>query len=209
MIVYSHNWPNYFLIMAPGPGKRNIDKLNDEDLIGIYSSSGNIDVLGVLFERYIDLVYGVCLKYYKNRERSRDGVMDIFEKLVHTLRGNKVNNFRSWLYVLTKNHCLMDLRSEGSRQLVNMDDYDHLIMENGDDLHPIDKEGGIIDEVLEYCIEKLKKEQQSCVRLFYFENRCYNDIAEMLGLEEKKVKSYLQNAKRNLKICMEENYEKG
>ncbi|HKL66918.1 MAG TPA: sigma-70 region 4 domain-containing protein, partial [Bacteroidales bacterium] len=94
------------------------------------------------------------------------------------------------------------------RKTVNIDDYGNFVMENNPELHPIDKGGHNIDDLLEYCIEKLKNEQKSCVRLFYFDNKCYRDIAARMGLEEKKVKSYLQNAKRNLKICMEENYEK-
>ena len=65
---------------------------------------------------------------------------------------------------------------------------------------------GCLDIALENCIEKLKGEQKKCIQQFYFENKCYNEIARNLLLDEKKVKSHLQNAKRNLKLCLEEKH---
>jgi RNA polymerase sigma factor (sigma-70 family) len=196
--------------MGLGLQKIKNKNLSDEQLIDDYLSSGKPDALGILYSRYIDLVYGVCLKYFKNRERSQDAVMEIFEKLVIELERHKVENFRSWLYVLTKNHCLMELRSSKKdiHKVINIEDHGYLFMENDFQMHPVDKSDINNDEVLEKCIEQLKEDQRNCVRLFYYDNKCYREIAEKLKMDEKKVKSHLQNAKRNLKICMEKNYEK-
>ncbi len=196
--------------MALGLQKKQNENRNDGELINDYLSSGKLDSLGILYGRYIDLVYGVCLKYFKNRERAKDAVMEIFEKLVTELEKHKVENFRSWLYVLTKNYCLMELRSSKKdiNKVVNIEDHQYLFMENSFQMHPVDKENINNDEILEKCIDQLKEDQRNCIRLFYFENRCYREIAGLLKMDEKKVKSHLQNAKRNLKICMEENYEK-
>jgi RNA polymerase sigma-70 factor (ECF subfamily) len=76
-------------------------------------------------------------------------------------------------------------------------------MESGQELHPIDEDGSEINTALKKCIENLKKEQKRCIELFYYNNKCYNEIALILNMDEKKVKSHLQNAKRNLKICLE------
>ena len=196
--------------MALGLQKKKNENRNDGELIGDYLSSGKLDSLGILYGRYIDLVYGVCLKYFKNREKSKDAVMEIFEKLVTELGKHKVENFRSWLYVLTKNYCLMELRSSKKEinKVINIEDHSYLFMENDFQMHPVDTGDINNDEVLEKCIEQLKEAQKKCIRLFYYENKCYREIAGLLEMDEKKVKSHLQNAKRNLKICMEENYEK-
>jgi RNA polymerase sigma-70 factor (ECF subfamily) len=82
-----------------------------------------------------------------------------------------------------------------------------IFMENEQELHPIDGDSSEINKALEDCIERLREEQKSCIRLFYYENRCYSEIAVNLALDEKKVKSHLQNGKRNLKICLEEKNE--
>jgi RNA polymerase sigma-70 factor (ECF subfamily) len=151
------------------------------------------------------LVYGVCLKYLRNRDESMDAVMQIFEKLIIELPKHRIENFRSWLHVVTKNYCLMQLRSNRTNtERINEWITDSLVfMETSQELHPIDEGEPDLGNALVDCIEKLKGEQKECIQQFYYENRCYNEIAMNLGLEEKKVKSYLQNAKRNLKLCLE------
>ncbi|HUX97839.1 MAG TPA: sigma-70 family RNA polymerase sigma factor [Bacteroidales bacterium] len=182
---------------------------SDEELISHFTLSGDLDLLGDLYTRYMPLVYGVCLKYLKNREESSDAVMQIFEKLISEIPKQRIENFRSWLHVVTKNYCLMQLRSEKSKK-ERFDEWLNdpvIFMENSYSIHPIDEDRTDIDKKLSDCIDNLKKEQKECILLFYFENKCYKEIASTKGLDENKVKSYLQNAKRNLKICLEEKNE--
>ena len=176
----------------------------DEELLRLFDQNGSLDTLGELYSRYMHLVYGVSLKYLASREDAKDVVMQIFEKLITDLPGKEVRNFKSWLYVLTKNHCLMQIRSKKSAD-GRMEGYkiEQEFMESEQALHPIDKEDHSVEEALKNCIEQLKSEQKQCIELFYYEKLCYQEIAERLGMNEKKVKSYLQNGKRNLKICLE------
>ena len=187
-------------------------KYNDEPeefLLKEYQSSGNLEVLGNLYSRYMHLVYGVCLKYLQNRDDAKDAVMQIFEKLITEVRQHDIKHFKSWLYVLTKNFCLMQLRSQKTTdRRINNYKMDHVkSVESLLELHPIDKEDAEKDLPLKECLEKLNEEQQICIHLFYFENKCYREIAEFLNMDEKKVKSHLQNGKRNLKICLENRNE--
>jgi RNA polymerase sigma-70 factor (ECF subfamily) len=130
--------------------------------------------------------------------------MQIFEKLITDLPRHEVKNFKSWLYVLTKNHCLMEIRSRKSadHRLEGLKT-EQEFMESEGELHPIDREDNSIEDALKECIEQLKSEQKECIELFYYQKHCYQEIAEKLHMEEKKVKSYLQNGKRNLKLCLE------
>ncbi|MFC2098514.1 RNA polymerase sigma factor [Bacteroidota bacterium] len=183
---------------------RNNDK-EDSILLEEYRGTGDLEILGDLYSRYMHLVYGLCLKYLQNRDDAGDAVMQIFEKLIVEIGRHEINNFKSWLYVLSKNFCLMQIRSEKTKER-KMDlwvkDQDES-MESPPEMHPIDEEGMEQHSALSECIEKLKDEQKDCVQLFYYQNWSYRQIAEILHLEEKKVKSHLQNAKRNLKICLE------
>ena len=183
-------------------------KKTDEELLAEFSSSGNLEVLGELYSHYMHLVYGVCLKYLKERDESKDAVMQIFEKLITEIPKQKIENFRSWLFVVTRNYCLMQLRSlKSQEQRLNEWAIDPAVfMENGIGLHPIDEDGVEMETALSDCIKRLKNEQGECIRLFYYENKCYNEIALSLKIDEKKVKSHLQNAKRNLKLCLEEKH---
>ena len=191
-------------------GKKSI-KRTETELIKEFSASGDLELLGELYSDYMHLVYGVSLKYLKNREAAMDAVMQIFEKLIAEIPKQRIDNFRSWLHVVTKNFCLMQLRSEKAegKRFTDWTIDPGNFMEKETYLHPIDREDSGDDKELADCIEKLKDEQKECIRQFYYEDRCYSEIAMNLGIDEKKVKSHLQNGKRNLKICMEEKNERG
>jgi len=177
--------------------------LTDEELIGLYKKTGELDIVGELYNRYTALTFGVCLKYLKDREESRDAVMQIFEKLMVSLKEHEINQFKGWLYVTARNHCLMQLRAKKGK---NFEELSPFIMETGGDGHL--QEGPEIEtnlSKLEKCIDGLGNEQKQCVQLFYLEQKCYKDITETTGFDLNKVKSHIQNGKRNLKICMERN----
>jgi RNA polymerase sigma factor (sigma-70 family) len=175
----------------------------DEELLGLYKKSEELAIIGELYNRYTALIYGVCLKYLKDREESKDAVMQIFERLIVSLKEHEVNLFRPWLYVTARNYCLMQLRSKKGK---NFEEISPFLMENGINEHlegGPDVEGNL--SKLSKCIEELGNEQKQCVQLFYLEQKCYKEITESTGFDMNKVKSFIQNGKRNLKICMEKN----
>lgn len=166
-----------------------------------YRNGGDTNVLGDLYQRYMELVYGVCLKYLKDDENARDAVISIYEELVVKLRKYEVQNFKAWVYQLSKNHCLMQLRSEKKFKKA---DTDVSIMQNEDEVHL----NGVMEKEehfkhMYYCLEKLVPEQKLVVELFYLQGKCYNEIADTTGIEWNKVRSFIQNGRRNLKICMD------
>jgi RNA polymerase sigma-70 factor (ECF subfamily) len=185
--------------------RKNDRELSDGELLARFNGGGDLKALGELYSRYMHLVYGVCLKYLRNREESRDAVMNIFEKMASEPGKHSPDNFRAWLYVVTRNHCLMKLRSAAAdrSKFEEWATDNEIFMESEAILHPVDREGIETDTALRECIEKLTGLQKESIELFYFKNKCYREIAERLGADEKKVKSLLQNGKRNLKICLE------
>ncbi len=175
----------------------------DMELLRLYKESGELSHWGELYARYTSLVYGVCLKYLKDRDEAKDAMMQLFEKLVATLLTHDVENFKSWLYVTTRNHCLMQLRARKGKY---QQEFSPGLVENQFLLH-LDEEPEMEQNLskLEKCIDQLVNDQQQCVRLFYLQEKCYRDITGLTGFDLNKVKSYIQNGKRNLKICMEQN----
>ncbi|GAA4310089.1 sigma-70 family RNA polymerase sigma factor [Compostibacter hankyongensis] len=175
---------------------------DDETLIRGYKSSGELSYLGRLYERYMPLVYGVCLRYFEE-EAAKDAVMQVFELLVEKLRQHEVRHFRSWLHVLTRNYCLMQLRSARGKGIQERADAADLV-EKADFSHPEDGVSPEADlQAMERCMDTLPEEQRRSVDLFYLKEKSYKEIAALTGYEPKKVKSYIQNGRRNLKICIE------
>jgi RNA polymerase sigma factor, sigma-70 family len=175
----------------------------DEDLLKNYQSSGDQNLLAALYLRYTDWVYGACLKYLKDTEAAKDATLSIYEELIVKLKTHHVENFKSWLYVVAKNYCLMQLRKSKQHMVVELpgavmqtEDFSHLdsVLEKENEL-----------KRLENCIGTLNDEQNAVIKLFYLENKCYNEITNITGLDWNKVRSLIQNGRRNLKICMEEN----
>ena len=174
---------------------------SDAELLVQYQQSGNLAVLGDLYNRYMELVYGVCLKYLKEPEDAQDSVMGIFEELVTKLQKHQVDNFKSWLYTMAKNHCLMRLRAGKKMTTTKIAD-DH--MQSEENLHlqdVLDREEHF--RQLEYCMGQLAIDQRRVIELFYLKGKCYNEIVAETGLDWNNVRSFIQNGRRNLKICME------
>lgn len=181
---------------------------DDSELLALYRRSGDVAHLGELYGRYMELIFAVCFKYLKDEEESKDAVMHIFEKITRDLLHQHVTNWKSWIHVVAKNYCLMQLRSkkyhiEQSMVVLKDDEED---MEFASDEH----HNGINDkeltlQAMEKCIHQLPEEQKICIDLFYLKQRSYKEIVDITGYDASKVKSYIQNGKRNLKICVEKN----
>ncbi|HLY68186.1 MAG TPA: sigma-70 family RNA polymerase sigma factor [Puia sp.] len=174
---------------------------DDQELIARYKQSGDLKTLGDLYQRYMELVFGACLKYLKDEEKAKDATMSIFEELIIKAKRYEIKNFKSWLYTLSKNYCLMQLRSP---KYLSLKDLDIERMQLTEEVHlngVFDKEDQL--NQVQDCLETLVPEQKTTVSLFYLENKCYKEISEITGLDWNKIRSQIQNGRRNLKICME------
>lgn len=174
-------------------------KLTDEDLVVAYSEKPSRQIIQVLFERYGHLVLGLCMKYMKQIENAEDSCSIIFEKLPNLLSKHEIRYFKSWLYQVSRNECLMILRKKNI-PTVNVEG---LSIKSEDEVDSNEQQLFLMENAL----QTLKKEQKEAVILFYLEELSYQQISELKGWDIKTVKSYIQNGKRNLKIKMEENHE--
>jgi RNA polymerase sigma factor (sigma-70 family) len=177
------------------------DTASDQELVTAYRQSSDLKILASLYQRYMDLLYAVCLKYLREPETAKDAVMNIFEELAKKLLKHEVAHFKGWVYALAKNHCLMQLRSSGR---VKVQAFDPENMQSAEELHlnaVMEKEQHL--DLLSKCMETLSADQKSVIGLFYLENKCYKEIETITGLDFNKVRSQIQNGRRNLKICME------
>lgn len=184
---------------------KDIQSLSDNELIIRYKKNGDNALVGELYKRYSHLVYGVCLKYLKNEDESKDAVLQIFENLLNDLKKHDIANFKSWLHSVARNHCLMFLRKQQTQQKrVNEYEATYQHEESFDTPFTIhDKEQKeVMLTKLEEALAHLKDEQRICIELFFLKEKCYNEVAEITGYDIKKVKSYIQNGKRNLANIM-------
>lgn len=176
-------------------------QLSDEELVLKFRNEGSSDIIGEIYKRYGHLVMGTCMKYLKNRADAEDMTMTLFEKLPHKLANHTIERFKSWLYMVTKNECLMLLRKKGhlSAEITKE-------LEAKEELQLVEAKE-VQYELLEEAIKELKEDQRKCIELFYIESKSYQEITSLLQLDLKKVKSAIQNGKRNLKLILENRNE--
>ena len=174
----------------------------DEELLTLYRNSGRTDYFGRLYDRYIPLVYGLCLKYLKDEDEAQDAVMQLFEELVPKVLKHDIQTFRTWLYTVSRNHCMQILRHK--ERMVQVE-FKSDFMESDEVLYLLDEEddNGEHIQALQHCMEKLTEQQRMSIIYFFNEGLSYADIVDTTGYPLAKVKSYIQNGKRNLKICIE------
>lgn len=175
--------------------------IEDKELLQNFYADRNNEWLGILLQRYTLLLLGVCMKYLKNEEEAKDAVQQVFLKSITELHKYKVDYFKSWLYMVAKNHCLMKLRDKGktpveiNEQMLSTPD------ESDTKSNYIEKDITLTN--METALQQLNKEQQQCVTLFYLQKKSYSEITEETGYSLLQVKSYIQNGKRNLKILLQ------
>lgn len=177
------------------------EKLDDKVLLQHFYEDGDNEWLGILLERYTLLLFGVSMKYLKNEEEAKDSVQQIFLKVLHELQKYKVEYFKSWLYMVTKNHCLMKLRDK-NRLSAGLNENLLAMPQEEDEKIKLRSKDVQLDN-LETAIGQLNEEQKVCITLFYLQKKSYQEVSEQTGFEMMKVKSNIQNGKRNLKILLE------
>jgi len=173
--------------------------VNDEELVHQFSLSHQDEIIDEFFERYIHLVFGLCIKYLKNEEQARDMAMIIFEDLAGKLQKFEIKHFKSWLYTVARNACLMELRKK--KHEIPLEESKIIFfghVENEEILHLSD-EKSIQENAIVLKMAKLSSDQRTCLDMMYFQNQSYRDIAEKTGFSLKQVKSHIQNGKRNLR----------
>jgi RNA polymerase sigma factor (sigma-70 family) len=176
----------------------------DEELLAAYLRTGMARYLGDLYERYLPMVYGVCLKILKDPGKAEDATMGIYEVLDKKVREHPVTSFRGWLYVLARNYCIMEWRKNqrhhvdlyAPEQFGQWDVAEEMAEPEMDDMRNKNK--------LQDCLNKLQALQRSCVQMFYYEDKSYKEIAELTREDVGKVRSCIQNGKRNLKLCLDD-----
>jgi RNA polymerase sigma factor (sigma-70 family) len=182
--------------------KDSFAHIEDKELLERFYSDGNNQWLGILLQRYTLLLLGLCMKYLKNEEEAKDCVQQVFLKAITELQKYKVEYFKSWLYMVAKNHCLMKIRDSHGKHAVEVtENMARQEDETGLKLELQEKDKTLT--LLELGLHELNEEQKQCVTLFYLQKKSYQQITDITGYSMLQVKSYIQNGKRNLKQIIE------
>ncbi len=178
-----------------------LSQLTDEELIARIKSTGDTSGFSVLYSRYAHILLGWCLRYLKEANSSEDAVMDIMQQLLENIQRYDIKNFKNWLFLVTRNHCYLKLKQKTEVLVDDISKIDSPEFMENDSINHLKTER--TEDALHEAIEALKGEQKECIVLFYFKKKSYKEIEEITGYDIKKVKSYIQNGKRNLRLSLQ------
>jgi RNA polymerase sigma factor (sigma-70 family) len=174
---------------------------SDEELIRRFLEDGNEQYMGVLYTRYRHLIYGVCLKKLRHEQESQDATTEIYERVLKGITQREIKNFKQWLYTIIHNHCMDKFR--GNKLKINPTENTYfennmaLFVENEAENRLYNNPTN--EDKIAQALQQLAPEQQTCIQLFYYEEKSYKEIAEITGYLPNKVKSYIQNGRIHLR----------
>lgn len=176
---------------------RDLDLTSDESIIRAYKQTRKKRLLGPLFKKYNEKLFGLAYYYLSERESAMDSVMETYEVVLKSIDNKEITYYKGWILSICKNICLKKIRD--GKQFSELKEVSDTFMENDADEVYNDE---TIEKVLE-LIPQLKENQKVCVEAFYLQSKSYEEISALYGMSFKEVKSHIQNGKRNLKILFE------
>lgn len=171
--------------------------LTDEELVQLYLSTQRNSYFEALYTRYCDKVFRKCLSFTKNKERAEDFTHDIFIRVVTKLAGFREQaKFSTWLYSVTYNYCMDQLRSPRQKEVYSDDPYQTFAeYTDGEDAEIAEMQAQRLNQALDY----LSPDERGLLMMKYQDEISIREIAEGQKLTESAVKMRLMRAKEKLR----------
>mgnify|MGYP000282243201 CR=1 FL=1 len=186
---------------------RDNDERDDEELVRAYQETQEQAAFAALSSRYLYKSYLVCLSYMKNEQDAEDAALDVWNSLPAKIKAHSIQQFKPWLYTVLRNHCFHLLKLAKRYQFVELTEKSGQEGVEFPHYDPLNEERDTY-ELLDEALEALDPEQRQCIVLFYFQDKSYRETARQMGVAEKKVKTLLQNGRRNLRNQLTKWHEK-
>jgi RNA polymerase sigma-70 factor (ECF subfamily) len=156
---------------------------------------------GELYDLYLPRVYGFCRKYSRTREEAEDRTAETFERALVAIKQYEDRNvpFSRWLLRIARNvihnHARRADRVMGVSDLSSLLDEDRHL-DDWDDAH-----------WLRLHVQALPDDQQEVVRLRFYEDQPFREVAARMGRSEGAVKQLLRRALRGLHLQIQQETE--
>lgn len=191
--------------MDNGQDTISLGTASDEALIELWREESDSEerrrLIGTLFERYQRKVALWCFRITGDREKATDLTQEVFMKLFENIQSFEANSrFSTWLYAITRNHCLNYVQKEGRRP--GRTSPDLLVDINDPDSESFTKALEIEEEhefLLELMEENLDEREKQVMILHYGHELTIAAVTRLLELDNPSgAKAYIVSAKRKL-----------
>lgn len=153
-----------------------------------------------LYKKFSSLLFGICLRYTKNRMEAEDVLQDVFVKIynnIHTYHND--GSFEGWLRRIAVNTSITNYRK--NLKHAYQDDIDDVVRMKDEPMMVQDLE--FTAEEMMGCIQKLPPGYKTVFNLYVVEGFMHKEIGDMLGIDVNTSKSQLSRAKTYLQKELE------
>ena len=188
--------------------KRGLENFSDEQLAELIAANRDEDVCDELFLRFRKKIYLWCFGFTHDRDEAVEMTQEIFIKIFANLsRFKGRSRLTTWVYRITRNHCLNRLERDRARwfqrleEQVELEIPDPAIQER---LRESELKG-VLGEILDSAATRMKKEELQAFILHYREGRTVREVTRLLGCENLTgARTLIQNARRKFHRLVEE-----
>ena len=165
--------------------------------------AGQLDQLGLLFERHKKPLYGYFYRLTSEANVSEDLVQNVFVRMIkykHTYKGD--GKFTTWMFHMARNLFVDHYKKEkkrGWKEDPEVADR-HMVDDDNAEKKRIHTEQ---HDTLQYALSKLSAEKREVLVMSKFQGMRYQDIAEVLEITESAVKVRVFRALKELKVHFE------
>lgn len=169
--------------------------MEEIDDIGLVKKAlkGDVNSFRLLIDKYQTVILNLAFRMTGNTDDAKDITQVVFVKIYNNLASYDSRfKFYSWMYRIALNEIINFNKSKKTTDSLNSYMKDESDPEA--DLTSLERIANI-----HKAVSELKPDYRELIELKYFEELSYNDISDVLGLNEKKVKSRLFTAREQLK----------
>lgn len=160
--------------------------------------AGNKNAFHFITDEWYDIMLYHIKTIVKNKEVAEDLTNELFEKIYNNLHLFKpTHKFSTWIYRIATNSAIDYLRRQKLQPDMShqLEDHDHVTEKNDPELDYIKKQNLA---TLEDAVNKLKPQYRNIIKLRYYKEKSYEEIATLLQIPIGTVKATLHRAKSKL-----------
>jgi len=179
--------------------------LSDEQLVLVIRENES-ELYSHIINRYNAKLSRYLAKFINDPDELEDVLQDVFIKAYRNLYGFDVKRkFSSWIYRIAHNEAVNHLK-KNSRVKVSLDEVEYKIVDEKIDLgSKIDKK--ILKKNIGKSLEKIGFKYREVLMLFFFEDKSYEEISDILRIPVNTVGTLILRGKKLLKKqLLEQNY---
>ncbi len=182
-----------------------LTNLTDEELIVVIREKDK-EKYGEIIRRYQVKLSHYLRKFIKDHDELEDVLQEVFIKTYKNLFAfDAEKKFSSWIYRIAHNEALNHIKK--NRGTVSLDEHEMDIIDEKIDIKgKIDL--GIAKIKIEEALSKMKEKYREPLILYFFEQKSYEEISDIMHLPRSTVGVLIMRAKDILKENLEQKYER-